>query len=647
MANNFSRLVKLWMSFTLGAGMFFYGFDAQAQSTSPNQLVKLVDYMGADYGIAVANNQIINASEYEEIQNFHQLATEHLIALLGEAKDQDAKTITLKLAKFGDLIKGKKEPAEVYAASQEIRSLLLERFSIVAAPLSLPQYDLGKKLFAANCAICHGPNGNADTSIAKTLDPRPANFQDNELIGALSPFKAFNVVSLGVEGTSMPAFSALTEDERWSVSFYLFTLRHEALKRDDSISTLPTIPLSLLSDLTDDQLEIDLKNIHNVSNPVDILGRIRKFSTYSMKTDGLTSALQFLQIAEASLNEKDFRQASKHLLSAYLDGFEKVEPRLKVTNPELTQELERSFLVARTASDNSNQKKSIGEIKKIKRNLLSAQTALNNSEKGWWFLFVSSLFIILREGIEAALIVGAILGVLRAAGDKTSKASVHRGWISAILLTLITWFASLSFIEISGAGRETVEGFAALLAAGVLFYISFWLISKIDARKWSAFIQSKVQGGLASGNTFALAGISFLAVYREGLETVLFYQALLQGNTSEWLAIAVGVVAGVIILSAVIFSIFRLGLRIPLPKFFAGTSALLYILGFIMAGEGVRALQEAGMLPYHLVSFPEISMLGIYSSLEGLIAQGIFAIALVIGGLWVFKISKHQPISSP
>ena len=150
------------------------------------------------------------------------------------------------------------------------------------------------------------------------------------------------------------------------------------------------------------------------------------------------------------------------------------------------------------------------------------------------------------------------------------------------------------------ASRDIIEGLTMLVAVGVLFSVSYWLISRVEAAKWQQFIREKVNNALEHGGGRALAFVAFLAVYREGAETALFYQALFNEGAHVALPIALGIIVGFAAL-AVIFTLFyRFGVRIPLRPFFSVTSVLLYYMAFVFMGTGIRELQEGNAIPITL-----------------------------------------------
>lgn len=169
-----------------------------------------------------------------------------------------------------------------------------------------------------------------------------------------------------------------------------------------------------------------------------------------------------------------------------------------------------------------------------------------------------------------------------------------------------------------------------LVAVAVLFSVSYWLISKVEAAKWQAFIRDKVTNALNRGGGAALAFVAFLAVYREGAETALFYQALFGEGAKLLVPILLGIVVGAVIL-AIIFTLFyRYGVRIPLRPFFAVTSVLLYYMAFVFMGKGIRELQEVNAFPMTVVrGFPHIDGMGIFPTVETLVGQLILVVLFV------------------
>jgi high-affinity iron transporter len=243
-------------------------------------------------------------------------------------------------------------------------------------------------------------------------------------------------------------------------------------------------------------------------------------------------------------------------------------------------------------------------------------------------IFLASLTILAREGLEALLIVVALCGVLMRAGRRYALRYVHAGWATALVAGAATWYVAQELVRVSGAQREVIEGITSLLAVLILFYVSYWLISKIETARWQAFLHEKVTTALSRGSLWTLGAISFIAVYRELLETVLFYQALLaqagSGGTGPVLA---GIGAGVLLLGLLAWVVLYLGLRVPMRHFFRLSSGLLYTLAIVLAGHGIAALQEVAWLPATPISDFRFEWLGIHGTLEGLAVQGLLLVA--------------------
>jgi high-affinity iron transporter len=184
-----------------------------------------------------------------------------------------------------------------------------------------------------------------------------------------------------------------------------------------------------------------------------------------------------------------------------------------------------------------------------------------------------------------------------------------------------------------------------VVATVVLFYVSYWLLSKMEVVKWNHFVKSKVHQAVTSGSAFALASAAFLAVYREGFETVLFYKALfLAGNGSAGLVpVVAGMAVGTLVLAAVYVAVHRFGVRLPLKPFFGVTSAFLYYMAFVFAGQGVVELQEGGLVSSTPVAWaPRLPALGVYPTAESLLAQGVLLALLVVALVWTFVIEPRR-----
>jgi high-affinity iron transporter len=257
-------------------------------------------------------------------------------------------------------------------------------------------------------------------------------------------------------------------------------------------------------------------------------------------------------------------------------------------------------------------------------------------------VFLGSLLIILREGFEAIIIVGAIIAYLIKSGNKKSTPAIYWGSLIALIFSAVmAWVLNALTSTASGRNQEIIEGATMLLAVVVLFYVSNWMVSKAEAEAWSAYIQGKVQNSITGGSMFSLAFAAFLAVFREGAETILFYQALLAGSRNYvnmiWLGFGIGSAALV-----VIYILIRvLSLRLPLKPFFLGTSILLFVMSVSFVGSGIKELQEGNVIPVTLLPFNfTVDILGIYPTLQTLIPQFILLVATV--ATFVMQIRRNK-----
>ncbi|MGH7719103.1 MAG: FTR1 family iron permease, partial [Gemmatimonadaceae bacterium] len=252
-----------------------------------------------------------------------------------------------------------------------------------------------------------------------------------------------------------------------------------------------------------------------------------------------------------------------------------------------------------------------------------------------WGAFLQSLLIILREGLEAILVVGAVVAFLLKTGNRHRLKAIWAGVAVALVASAATAVVLHTLLRAMPATREIIEGATMLVAVAVLFSVSYWLISKVEAAKWQQFIRQKVSAALEQGGSRALAVVAFLAVYREGAETALFYQALFTEGQGVMLPIVLGIVAGSVVLAVVFTLFYRFGVRIPLRPFFAATSVLLYYMAFVFAGKGIRELQEGNAVSITRVpGLPTIDAMGIYPTVETLLAQ------LFLAALFVFALVK-------
>jgi high-affinity iron transporter len=626
---------------------------ASLASEEAKKMLSLVDYIGGDYTNAVKGGRIINEEEYKEMQEFSSEALRLFEGL--KVSGGDKAGIEWHLSELKKRIEDKSPVEDIESISKEIKTALISAYNLTAYPKNHPSFQKGKELYEVNCSQCHGVLGAGDGQLSPNLNPPPTNFTDGGSAGGLSPFKVYNTMSFGIEGTAMPSFPKLSEDNKWDVAFHVASLRASQKEADEGKEILNRtggIPQEIrgykkLATLTDDEIMKQITPyIDRREDVAKVVAFLRSEAETKPKADNplvLTGAL----LKEAvDLYQKGNREdAYSKALDAYLEGFERVEPKLAVRNSELTSEIEAKFSSLRAAMGEGHTVEQVLALyTEVNSSLDRASSILEDAKPVDKTLsFANSLAIIVREGLEAALIVAAIIAFLTATGASSAIKYVHLGWISALVAGLLTWVLAQTVISISGARREIIEGVTSLIAAVVLFYVSYWLITKIEVKKWKEYIQAKTRRALTKKSVFALASVSFFAVYREAFETVLFYQALwLQSENSQG-AVIWGLITGVVLLLCLVVVIFRLGLKIPLKYFFSITSCFLYFLSFVLVGKGIREFQEAGVVGLTPLDFiPQIDLLGVYPTLETTAPQAILLLAFIAAILWTNFIKRER-----
>jgi high-affinity iron transporter len=325
--------------------------------------------------------------------------------------------------------------------------------------------------------------------------------------------------------------------------------------------------------------------------------------------------------------------AADKAFDAYI-AFEPLESSARAKNPGLVTSMERQFAEFKAAV-RSNDVRGAERVRDGIEATLPEVIALTAPAGSGSEAFWQSFLIIVREGFEAILVIGAIVAFLLKTGHRERLRSIWTGVTLAVVASAVTAIVLKTILSAMPASREFIEGATLLLAVVVLFSVSYWLISKVEAAKWQQFIKEKVSTALDHGGGRALAFVAFLAVYREGAETALFYQALFAEGPHVALPISLGIAAGGVAL-AVIFTLFyRFGVRIPLRPFFSVTSVLLYYMAFVFMGKGIRELQEGDIISLSAIrGFPHVEALGLYPSWEGVLSQ--FALLL----LFAFAVLK-------
>jgi high-affinity iron transporter len=612
------------------------------------RLVSLLDYLSSDYKNAVQDGKILSQDEYGEMQEFSRRSQE-LFIQLKQADKADKAGVESTLKSLAAEIDKKAEPKIVAELAQSAKEKLIAAYKIISYPKQLPSWDAGQTLYLENCAQCHGASGKGDGPGRSSMNPKtppPANFTDPERMAGLSPFKAFNTASFGIEGTAMASFAAFSEEQRWQVAFYVMSLRfsREQAGRGATLAQQKKLPSGLTSVATlathsDEQLSEKLKGYFDQKTQVsDGLAYLRRGLLEQKPADPLVVTRNLVRESAALYAAGQKEKAYQKAVDAYIDGYELAEPALFAKDASFGRSLEGLFTEYRNAI-----KQGVGpeEIDKRRSEIeagldRAGEIIARNDDYSGIYFFLNAALIIVREGLEATLVLAAILAMLKVLGATDAVRYIHLGWILALVAGGLTWLATQTILTLSGHHRESMEGFISVFAAVALFYVGYWLHTKSEAKKWQAFIRDKVQNVVSGKKLLGLVGISFFAVYREAFEVVLFYQALWLQNENGHHLILSGFVAGLAVLIVLTFGILKLGVKVPLKYFFGATGTLLYIVAFIFAGNGIKELQAAGWVSTTPLRFPpQAPLLGIYPTLETLAAQGLMLCAFLATFFWM------------
>lgn len=605
---------------------------------SAQRIVHLLDYIAVDYGAAVQGGVVKSADEYREMEEF--------AAQVGEAIDQlhPPAPLPAEAAKLARLVAEKAEAEAVARLASSLRWGLIQAFRLQVSPRAAPPPGLAAPLYARLCSSCHGPEGRGDGPSAAGRDPPPANFHADRTVAERSLYGLYNSISLGIPGTAMPAFSQISEDERWALAFHVGSLGLSAqqVRRGESVWRSADAEQAVRKGFPDLRSLTTVSRKESVARHGQEAGLAYDYlrahpEAVQSEMDPLSVSRAMLARSLAAYQGNRHEQAHELAIAAYLEGFELAEANLNAVNPDLLLEIERAMLSLRSSIKAGEPAQLVGErIGRIDRMLARAGDEISGKGLTRAGAFLSAFVILLREGLEAILLLAAIMAFVAKTGRKDAMPWLHAGWILALVSGALTWFAAQYLFEISGANRETTEGMTALLAAGMLLYVGFWLHGKSKSLAWQKFLRDKVGTALERRTLWAMAGVSFLAVYRELFELVLFYQALWAQARAEAggpAALLGGLCAALAILAAAGQAIFRYGVRLPLGPLFQAMLWLVLLFAVVFAGDGVAKLQEAGAVSASPIRFPELPALGVHATLETLGVQ-LAVVALVAAGFW-------------
>ena len=350
---------------------------------------------------------------------------------------------------------------------------------------------------------------------------------------------------------------------------------------------------------------------------------------------------QAVEAAEAGDRERGYDLARE----AYLDHFELAEVPLRLRDPNLVLDLEFTFAELRNGIRDGAPMSELEKLQdEINLGLRKVDRVL--ADPGFaapLLAFLFSFSILFREGVEAVLLVAILLGSLQAGRASGYRRPLGLGVAAAVVASAITWVLATLVLDIAPLQRELLEGVTAVVAVAVLFVVTFWLVAQLEQRRRVEFMRARVAGAIAAGSSLAFAALGFTAVYREGFETVLFYQALtiFAAGLLEW--VLLGIAAAAVALAAVGWTVLKVGRKLPVKQLLLGGATMLLLLSVAFAGNAVRSLQEGDWLPVTPVEggwarLPIFlaEMTGIHPTRESIGVQVVLLAVYAAGATWMF-----------
>ena len=625
-----SRLLAWLPAILLGPVLALCSTLALAESPAEaGKALHLLDYIGADYPPTVQDGKVIDEGEYREQQEFSAVLAD-LVKALPANTEQAA--LEQGVQALRQAIDQRQEGTAVARQARQLGARLAVAYEVSQAPVITPDAARGAALYAQNCSICHGDTGAGDGPAGVGLEPAPANLRDVSRLDQLSLFDLYNTLALGIDGTEMPSFADQLDDrQRWDVAAYIasFTAKPAAGKGDKTWN---------IADLA---RQTPAEVAANEGNAVVEAFRAQRAQPPQAKR-GPAQLLEYtastLDKSLAAYRAGDHDQAYDLSVAAYLEGFELVESSLDNIDTQARKDTEKSLMAYRQSlQDGLPVAQAEQRLAEAKSRLDQAAKLLGSDGLSWSLSYISGLLILLREGLEAILVLAAILAFLRNTGQQSAVRSVNIGWGLALVAGFATWAVAAYVIDVGGAQRELLEGCTALFAAVMVLWLGVWMHDRRHAAAWKDYIKSSLVSG---GGRFGFAMLAFFSVYRELFEVILFYETLwLQAGPAGHQAVLAGGATALVLLMGLAWVILRGSAKLPLTLFFSINAALLCALSVVFAGHGVKALQEAGVLGTRPVAFFEFDWLGIHADAYSLSAQAVALLAIVFlyGRSWLVE----------
>jgi high-affinity iron transporter len=625
-----------WLVFPLFA-LCSFNLLANTVEGAP-QALHLLDYIGADYPDTVQAGKVIDEGEYREQLEFIKVL-QGLIAAMPAKPEKDG--LEQGISTLRNAISARQDGADVARQARQLGAKLAVAYEVSQAPIITPDPTRGAPLYAQHCSVCHGDTGAGNGPAGVGLTPPPANLRDAARLDRLSLYALYNTLGMGIEGTDMPAFADQLDDrQRWDLATYI-----ASFSADPAATTSTSEKTYNIADLAR-------------QTPVEVLAADGPQAAATFRAQRAQPAqvkrgpAQLLDYTAATLDKSiaayragDHDQAYDLSVAAYLEGFELVESSLDNVDANVRKDTEKSLMAYRQSlQDGLPAAEAQLRLDAAKAKLKQSAGLLGSDGLSWSLSYISGLLILLREGLEAILVLAAILAFLRNTGQQSAVRSVNVGWGLALLAGLGTWAVAAYAIDVSGSQRELLEGATALFAAVMVLWLGVWMHDRRHAAAWQDYIKSSLVGG---GGRFGFATLAFFSVYRELFEVILFYETLwLQAGPAGHNAVLAGGATALVLLVGLAWVILRGSAKLPLALFFSINAGLLCALSVVFAGHGVKALQEAGIFGTRPVAFFDFDWLGIHADAYSLSAQAVAIIAIIVlyGRSWIAE-KRRVPAS--
>jgi len=585
-----------------------------------SQALHLIDYIGADYPPTVENGKVIDETEYREQLEF--LAV--LKGLLADLPQRPEREELLQgVNALQSAIEQRVDGTAVAHEARQLGAKLAVAYEVSQAPAITPDPTRGAPLYAQHCSVCHGETGAGDGPASVGMTPPPANLRDAQRLDRLSLYAIYNTLGLGVEGTDMPSFAdQLDERQRWDLATYIAGLSADpsASKADKTYNLADLARQTPNEVLAAEGPEATATFRAQRAQPPQVKRGPAQLLDYTSAT---------LDKSLAAYRTGDREQAYDLSVAAYLEGFELVESSLDNVDANVRKNTEKALMAYRQSLQDGLPIEQVEQRLEAAKVLLKESAGLLGSDGlSWTLSYISGLLILLREGLEAILVLAAILAFLRNTGQQSAVRSVNVGWGLALVAGLATWALAAFVIDVSGAQRELLEGCTALFASVMVLWLGVWMHDRRHAAAWQDYIKSSLVSG---GGRFGFAILAFFSVYRELFEVILFYETLwLQAGPAGHNAVLAGGATALVLLMGLAWIILRGSAKLPLALFFSINAALLCALSVVFAGHGVKALQEAGIFGTRPVAFFDFDWLGIHADAYSLSAQAVAILAIIV-----------------